>query len=89
MPINPIPTSPQIVDLNRALLPVYQAYFASIGNWLGPVGLSGPTSQRPVPSTQKFMYIGLMYFDTSLGLPVFVKSLNPTVVWVNGAGVPV
>jgi hypothetical protein len=26
-----------------------------------------------------------MYFDTTLALPVFVKSLNPT-VWVNAAG---
>lgn len=85
MPINPIPTTPIIVDEQGALSPIYQAFFSSIHDWLGPVGLSGTTAQRPVNTTQNRLYIGQMYFDTTLGLPVFVKSLNPT-VWVNAAG---
>lgn len=85
MPINPVPTSPQISDSKGVLVPVYQAFIASIFNWLSPVGQSGTTAQRPVNSNQVFMYIGRSYFDVSLGKPVFVKSLNPT-VWVDGSG---
>lgn len=85
MPINPVPTTPQISDSKGILTPLYQAFIASIFNWLSPVGQSGPTSQRPTPGVNTFMYIGRSYFDTTLGIPIFVRSLNPT-VWVNGAG---
>lgn len=85
MPINPVPTSPQIVDKQGILVPIYQAFIASIYNWLSPVGQSGTTAQRPVPGSNTFMYIGRSYFDTTLGIPIWVKSLNPT-VWINAAG---
>lgn len=42
---------------------------------------SGTTAERPVA----FLFEGRFYWDTTLGKPVFVKSLNPT-VWVDGAG---
>jgi len=73
------------VDSKGVLTPIYQAFISSIHDWLGPVGLSGTTAKRPVNTPQNFVYVGQMYFDTSLGKPVFVKSLNPT-VWVDGAG---
>ena len=41
----------------------------------------GTTAQRPT----KNVYVGQMYFDTTKGFPIFIKSLNP-IVWVNGAG---
>jgi hypothetical protein len=45
---------------------------------------SGTTAQRvPVPSS-----IGFQYFDTTLGKPIWVKSLNPT-VWVDAMGTTV
>lgn len=61
------------------LTTLWQALFSSIHNFLGPVGTSGPTSQRPVNSSQNPLYIGQSFFDTTLGLPIWVKSLNPTV----------
>lgn len=85
MPINPVPTSAQITDSKGMLVPIYQAFIASIFNWLSPVGQSGTTAHRPVPGSNTFMYVGRSYFDTTLGIPIWVKSLNPT-VWVNGAG---
>ena len=45
---------------------------------------SGPTASRPTSR----LWVGRQYFDTTLGLPVFVKSVKPT-VWVNGAGTAV
>lgn len=88
MPINSVPTTPVIVDGKRTLLPVYQAWFASIQNWLRPVGSSGTTAQRPLNTKESFMYVGQSYFDTSLGKPIWVKSLNPT-VWADATGTPV
>ena len=85
MPINPVPSTPVIVDDQRTLVPVYQAWFSSIQNWLRPVGSSGTTAKRPVNSTQSFMYVGQMYFDVTLGKPIFVQSLNPT-VWIDASG---
>lgn len=45
---------------------------------------SGTTANRPTTD----LWVGRQYFDTTLGYPVFVKSLGPT-VWVNGAGTTV
>lgn len=88
MPINPIPTDPIIVDAGRRLTPVYQAFFSSIHDWLGPVGLSGPTTSRPINTARNFLYIGQMYFDTTLSKPIWVQSLNPT-VWQDATGAAV
>lgn len=42
---------------------------------------SGPTASRPTTE----LWIGRRYFDTSLGKPVYLKSLGPN-VWVDGVG---
>lgn len=44
----------------------------------------GTTAQRPTTQLQ----IGDFYFDTTLGKPIWIKSLGPT-VWVDGAGTTV
>lgn len=48
---------------------------------------NGSTSARP---TDEMLgrYIGMPYFDLTLGKPVFLLSINPD-VWVDGAGVVV
>jgi len=69
----------------------WRAWFASIQTWLGPQGQSGTTGNRPTSN----LYTGLQYFDTTLGYPVFVKTVgtnapgNVTAVWVNASGTPV
>lgn len=42
---------------------------------------SGVTGSRPT----KGLWIGRQYYDTTLELPVYVASLNPT-VWKDAAG---
>lgn len=42
---------------------------------------SGTTSQRPT----SVLWVGRRYFDTTLGKPVYIKSLGPT-IWVDGVG---
>ena len=45
---------------------------------------SGTTAQRPT----RYLWVGRMYFDTTIGLPIWVQSLGPT-VWIDAAGNPV
>lgn len=85
MPLSPVPTDLTIVDRKGRMTPIYQAFFSSIHDWLGPVGLSGTTANRPVNSPRNFLYVGQSYFDTTLGIPIWVKSLNPT-VWIDATG---
>lgn len=86
MSISPIPSDPQIAyaSSGRVTLP-WQTWWESIAFWLSPVGASGSTTDRPVASARRPLYIGQGYFDTTLGYPVYVQSLNPT-VWVDGSG---
>lgn len=49
----------------------------------------GTTSQRPTYQMQR--YIGMPYFDTDLGLPVFLETATrfaSTDVWVDATGAP-
>lgn len=59
----------------------WTSFFEQIFNILTAMTQSGTTANRPT----KFLWIGRNYFDTTLGYPVYVKSVGP-VVWVNGAG---
>lgn len=88
MPINQVPSTNVIVDTSGRLTSLWQAFMASIGTWLGPIGQSGTTTNRPVTSANKPLYVGQPYFDTSLGKPIWVKSLNPT-VWSDATGASV
>ncbi len=45
---------------------------------------SGPTASRPT-AAMPGRFVGQQYFDTTLGLMVYLKSTTPD-VWVNGAG---
>ncbi len=48
---------------------------------------SGPTASRPT-STFPNRWVGMNYFDTTLGLPVWLKTAS-TNVWVDATGAPV
>lgn len=86
MSLNPVPsTADPIVDQQGRLTRVWQAFFSSVHDWLGPIGGHAVTANRPINTPQNFLYIGYMFFDDTLGIPIFVKSLNPT-VWISAAG---
>lgn len=86
MSLGPLPTDQRIDTKGNILDRVYEAWFQSIQQWLGPQGQSGVTANRPTAN----VYIGLEYFDTTLGYPVFAKSATSArpqvVVWVNASG---
>ena len=57
--------------------------------WDQVVGMSfsstfGTSAQRPTAN----LFVGKMYFDTTLGQPIWCSSISP-IVWVNSAGVSV
>lgn len=93
--MNPVPTyqtvqDPQTVrDGNNVpqqatLTPVWRAWFSSLYLYVQALGGNGPTAARPVNN----LYVGMQYFDTTLGYPVFLQSVTPA-VWVNASGTPV
>ena len=48
------------------------------------IGSSGTTSQRPLVG----LFVGRCFYDTTLGKPVWLKSVRPD-VWVDATGVTV
>jgi len=62
----------------------WQTFFHSVQQVTYNLSRSGPTASRPTSSLDA-RYIGMDYFDTTLGLKITLKSVNPD-VWVNGAG---
>lgn len=52
---------------------------------LQDVSNSGTTAQRPTNN----QYPGKPYFDTTLGIPIWMKTPGSVPVWVNASGAPV
>lgn len=80
--IAPFPSNVPIVDKNGTLTPVFQAWLTSVYTYAQGLGQHGATAARP----RNGLFIGRQYFDDTLGYMVSVKTVSPSVVWVNGAG---
>jgi hypothetical protein len=67
------------------LTPAWTTFFSNAYQILLGITQSGTTAQRPV----KFLYVGRMFFDTSLGArgkPIWVASVSAGVaVWIDSA----
>ena len=83
MSLSALPATNEIAPKVR-MTPLWQLWFNSVQHWLGPQGQFGATSTRPTTG----LYVGLSYYDQTLGYPVFVHQVTPT-VWHNGAGATV
>ena len=46
---------------------------------------AGSTLSRPT----KGLWVGRGYFDSTLGIPIWVAQVRPAIVWVDAAGLPV
>jgi hypothetical protein len=79
----PVPSDNHITK--DVLSPIWQAWFASISRTLLGLSGTGTTAKRPTAS----LFVGYgPYYDTSIGKPVWVKSLGPT-VWQDASGATV
>jgi len=65
----------------------WQAFFDSVQQVAYNGTRSGPTASRPTDSF-KGRWIGMPYFDTTLGYVIHLQSVNPD-VWVRWDGTPV
>lgn len=59
-------------------------WFQRVQNVATALSQSGPTATRPATG----LWIGRRYFDTDLGIPVWVSAVKPA-VWVDATGATV
>lgn len=62
----------------------FAVWISRVNTIANSVQNSGTTAQRPVTG----LWIGRQFFDTTLGIPIWVQSVGP-VVWINSTGAPV
>lgn len=60
----------------------WTAFFTKVRNVCVGRSQSGTTAQRPT----KGLEIGLPFFDTTLGKPIWIKTVTPAVAWVDATG---
>lgn len=79
-----IPDNVPVVDQSGRTPVPWGQWFARVHRIVSAVQSSGSTADRPT----KVLWVGRTYFDTTLGIPVWVQSVSP-VVWCNSVGVAV
>lgn len=73
------------ISYKGKLLEPWGGWFSQVQTMLLNFGLSGATSARPTTN----VWVGMIYFDTTLGYPVFCKTAGATPTWVNASGTSV
>lgn len=85
MSLSPLPAQSPLTEQIKSrigqLTDPWRAWLEQLFFFTKPLGTSGTTAMRPISQ----LYVGQQYFDTTLGYPVFLKTVSP-IVWVNGAG---
>jgi hypothetical protein len=85
--INQVPTGP-LVDKDGNATEGLRPWFSNATQILQASTQSGPTANRPTAASTPKRWVGLNYFDTTLGKMIYLKSVSPD-VWVDGSGVSV
>jgi len=78
------PSNSPIVDKIGKVLPSWMQWITRINKICNASISEGTTAQRPVSG----LWVGRRYFDTDLGIPIFVQQVIPEIIWVDGAGLP-
>ena len=86
------PAISQIVQIGAdgkavALNTDWASFLHSLQQTAFNISRSGPTASRPT-STLDGRWIGMNFFDTTLGKPIWLKSVNAD-VWVDATGAAV
>ncbi len=84
MSVGPVPTSVDLTAKGGMTTSAWRAWLELLYYFVKPLGGSGTTAQRPILATG--LYVGLQFFDTTLGKPVFVKTVASPAVWVDATG---
>ena len=68
-----------------AIMPLsWASWIGKIRLYAGSVSESGTTAQRPTTN----LWVGRSFFDTTLGLPIWLKTVSPA-DWVDATGASV
>lgn len=78
------PSSTPLVDDTQAVTLPWLQVFSRWHTVILSLQQSGTTANRPT----SLLWVGRRYFDITLGKPVWIKSVGPT-VWVDGSGAAV
>ncbi len=70
------PVDRQVNGTNTEVNQGWRNFFQAVFNILTALTMSGTTADRPT----KFLWVGRPYFDTTLGMAIFLKTVNP-IVW--------
>lgn len=76
-----IPSNDPLTDENRVAFRTWLQWLSRVHTIATSLQQSGPTADRPT----SVLWLGRRYFDTDLGIPVWVQSVRPT-VWVDATG---
>ena len=82
----PAAQSPFVKEDGTLSIPA-AVYLHSIEQTAFNISRSGPTASRPT-QTLDGRYIGMPYFDTTLGKPIWLKTAGTTNAWVLADGTP-
>lgn len=83
MHITPPPTKDPVLD-GDMISQSWADWLTAIGLMVSSLDSSGVTADRPT----KGLFVGRFYFDTTLGKPIWLKSVRPT-TWVDATGASV
>jgi hypothetical protein len=83
-PLGALPLPPILQGTPAPFTASWGGWFSTVQKILQATSNSGPTSQRPVAT-----YVGQFYFDTTLGIPIWAKTIGNTTVWINASGATV
>ncbi len=74
-----------VVNKDTSLVALdWASFFHSLQQTSFNISRSGPTASRPT-SALDGRYIGMPFYDTTLGIPIFLHSVGPD-VWHSAAG---
>lgn len=76
-----LPDNVPVTDSNGRTPVPWGQWFSRVHRIVLSAQASGATTNRPA----SMLWIGRTYFDTDLGIPVWVQSVKPT-VWVDAVG---
>lgn len=75
----------EFVDDNGALVIDSYAFLSDLQRIAFYSTRSGPTASRPTATS--YRWVGMPYFDTTLGFPVWLKTASSN-AWVDATGAP-
>lgn len=79
-----LPSNDPVTDESRMAFRTWGQWLSRVHTIATSLQQSGATADRPT----SVLWLGRRYFDTTLGIPVWVQSVKPT-VWVDATGSPV